>query len=67
MNFDHVIQQPRDTEVIMAEIQRRQAELQKWQAEGLELHEKRMAHIDMRLASITSKLGLLRGYFEGPN
>jgi len=67
MNFDHVIQQLRDTEVIMAEIQRRQAELQKWQAEGLELHEKRMAHIDMRLASITAKLGLLRGYFEGPN
>jgi len=67
MNFEHVIRQLRDAEGIMAEIQQRQAALQKLQAEGIELHEKRMAHVDMRLASITYKLRLLRGYFKGPN
>lgn len=60
----------------MAEIQRRQAEVQKLQAqdlvfmrEGFQLHERRMAHIDMRLAEITDKLdgliGFMGGYFKG--
>ena len=60
----------------MAEIQRRQAEVQKLQAqdlasmrEGLQIHEQRMAHVDMRLAEITDKLdgliGFMGGYFKG--
>ena len=53
----------------MADIQRRQAAVQKLQAEGMELHEKRMAHVDMRVAEITDKLdsliGFMGGYFKG--
>lgn len=70
MNFEHEIRQLQDTAVVMADIQRRQAAVQKMQAEGMELHEKRMAHIDMRLAEITDKLdgliGFMGGHFRGP-
>jgi hypothetical protein len=71
MNFEQEIRQLQDTVVVMAEIQRRQAAVQKLQAEGMELHEKRMAHVDMRLAEITDKLdgliGFMGGYFKGQN
>jgi hypothetical protein len=70
VNFEHEIRQLQDTAVVMADIQRRQAAVQKMQAEGMELHEKRMAHIDMRLAEITDKLdgliGFMGGHFKGP-
>ena len=69
MNFEQESRQLQDTVVVMAEIQRRQAAVQKLQAEGMELHEKRMAHVDMRLAEITDKLdgliGFMGGYFKG--
>jgi hypothetical protein len=76
MNFDQIIRQLGDTAVVMAEVQRRQAELQKLQVEdvvlareGMRVHEQRMAHVDMRLAEITDKLdgliGFMGGYFKG--
>ena len=39
----------------MAEIQSRQAEVQKFRAESMALHEKHMAHVDERLSEITGK------------
>ena len=33
--------------------------------ESMRLHEQRMAHIDVRLTTISYKLGLLGGYFKG--
>jgi hypothetical protein len=69
LNFGQETRQLQDTVVVMADIQRRQATVQKLQAEGMELHEKRMAHVDMRLAEITDKLdgliGFKGGYFKG--
>ena len=65
MNFEQVIRQLQDTELLMAEIEQRQAEARKFQAESIGVHEQRMAHIDMRLSSITCKLGLMGGYFKG--
>jgi len=72
MNFERVIRQLHKTEVLMAEIQLRQLDFQKvgtvaYMRESMQVHEQRMAHIDMRLASITHKLGLLGGYFKGQN
>jgi hypothetical protein len=77
MNFEQEISQLKDTLVVMAEIQRRQAEVQKLQAQELDqqreswaLHEQRMNHIDVRLAEITDKLdgllGFMDGYFRRP-
>jgi hypothetical protein len=65
MNFEQEINQLKDTLIVMAEIQRRQAEVQKMQAEGFALHEQRMNHIDMRLAEITDKLDGLIGFMDG--
>jgi hypothetical protein len=45
----------------MTEIQRRQAEAQKMQAEGWSLHEQRINHVDVRLVEITDKLDGLTG------
>jgi len=71
VNFRQETRQLQDTVVVMADIQRRQAAVQKLQAEGMELHEKRMAHVDMRLAESTDKLdgliGFMGGYFKGQN
>ncbi len=63
----------------MAEIQRRQAEVRKAQAEevagqaevlkrlheGMELHEKRMSHVDLALSEIGDKLNGLIGFMGG--
>jgi len=65
MNFEQVIRQLQDTALLMAEIEHRQAEARKFQAESLRVHEQRMAHIDMRLSSIAYKLGFMGGYFKG--
>jgi len=76
VNFEREIRQLQDTAIVMAEIQRRQAEVQKLQAENvvhmqasMRLHEQRMDHVDMRLAEITDKLegliGFMGGYFKG--
>ena len=59
----------------MAEIQRRQAEVQKLQAEemsslremfreGMSNHEKRMAHIEQNLDEASDKLNGLIGYLD---
>jgi len=54
MDFAQEINQLKDTLIIVAEIQRRQAEIQKMQAErivateeGMKLHEQRMNHIEL--------------------
>lgn len=54
-----------NTLIVVTYIQRCQAEVQKAQAEELELHRKRMAHIDQNLAEITDKLNGLNGYVSG--
>ena len=61
MNFEQEIGRLQDTLVVMAEIQRRQAEVRKMQAEGWALHEQRMTHVDVRLAEITDRLDGLIG------
>jgi hypothetical protein len=72
MNFEQEIGQLKDTLVVMAGIQRRQAEVQKLQAfeldaqrESYALHERRMNHVDTRLAEITDKLDGLIGFMDG--
>jgi hypothetical protein len=65
MNFEQEIVRLQDTLVVMAEIQRRQAEVQKVQAEDWTLHEQRMAHVDVRLAGITDKIDVLLGFMNG--
>ncbi len=65
MNFEQEIKQLQDTLIVVSEIQRRQADVQKMQAEGMALHEQRMNHVDMRLAEITDKLDGLIGFIDG--
>ncbi len=72
MNFEQAILQIQDTLIVMAELQRRQAEVQKTQAQfidqlrdGLVGHEKRMEHIDLRLSEISDKLDGLIGFMDG--
>lgn len=77
MNFEQAIAQSQDTLIVMAEIQGRQVEVQKTQAqmldelrEGLALHERRMNHIDLTLSEIGDKLngliGFMGGFFDRP-
>jgi hypothetical protein len=77
VNFEQAILQLQDTAVVMAEIQSRQAEVQRLQAENvvsmqesLRVHQQRMDHVDMRLAEIADKLdgliGFQRGQFPDP-
>jgi|HubBroStandDraft_2_1064218.scaffolds.fasta_scaffold2460092_1 hypothetical protein len=56
MNFEQEIRQIRDILVIMVEVQRRQAEVQKMQVEGFALHEERMKHIDATLSEVSDRL-----------
>jgi hypothetical protein len=63
-NFEQEIKQLQDTAIVMAEIQRRQADVQKLQAENviymqesMRVHVQRMDYIDIRLAEVTDKLG----------
>jgi hypothetical protein len=72
MDFEQEISRLQDTLVVMAEIQRRQADVQRVPAEriiateeGMKLHEQRMNHVDMRLAEITDKLDGLIGFMNG--
>jgi hypothetical protein len=72
MNFELILQQLQDTAGVMADIQQMQAKhLAQYerplreQEESMRLHEERMAHIDMRLSSITHKVGFMGG-FKGP-
>jgi hypothetical protein len=65
MNWEPVLRQLQETELLMAEIQRRQAQNVESMDESMRVHEERMAHVDMRLASITYKLGRMGGDFKG--
>lgn len=79
MNFEQAIRQTQVTLIVMAEIQRRQAEIQQTRAEeialqaefvlrlqeGMDLHEKRMRHIDLTLAEVGDKLNGLIGFGGG--
>jgi hypothetical protein len=60
MNFEREFNQLKDTLAVVTEVQRRQAEIQKMQAEGMALHEKRMNHIELVLSEATDKLNRLR-------
>jgi hypothetical protein len=64
MNFEQEIRQIRDILVIMVEVQRRQAEVQKMQVEGFALHQERMKHIDATLAEVGDKLNGLAGFMD---
>jgi len=70
MNFEQEISQCKDTSLVVAEIQRRQAEKQMMQAEGLALHEQRMNYSDVGLSEITDKreglTGLMDAHFRRP-
>jgi len=65
MNWEPVLRQLQETELLIAEIQRRQAQNVESMDESMRVHEERMAHVDMRLASITYKLGRMGGDFKG--
>jgi hypothetical protein len=72
MDFEQEISRVQDTLVVMAEIQRLQADLQRIQAEriiateeGMKLHEQRMNHIELNLSEITDKLNGLIGFMDG--
>jgi hypothetical protein len=65
MDFEQEISRLQDTLVVMAEIQRRQAEVQQMQAEGFALHEQRMRHIELNLSEISDKLNGLIGFMNG--
>jgi hypothetical protein len=56
MNFEQEIRQIRDILVIMIDVQRRQAEVQKMQVEGLADQQERMKHLEMTLAEVGDKL-----------
>ena len=51
MDFEQEFNRLKDTLVVMAEIQRRRAEVQEMQAEGFALHEQRMNHIELNLSA----------------
>ena len=69
MNYDEAIRSLQDTAVVMAEIQRRQSDVQKPKRDcsrassnsGNKL-KKNLAHATVRLAEITDKLALLQGH-----
>jgi hypothetical protein len=79
MDFQGAIKELQDTLVVVSEIQRRQAEVQKLQAYELDAmrewrqtmrdemsaHSKRMAHIDQTLHEAGDKLNGLIGYLDG--
>jgi hypothetical protein len=69
MNYDEAIRSLQDTAVVMAEIQRRQSDVQKTQAglvesllEFRQQTEKSLAHVTVRLAEIADKLAVLQGH-----
>jgi hypothetical protein len=71
MNYDDAVRSLQDTAVVMAEIQRRQSDVQKTQAglvesllEFRQQTEKNLAHVTVRLAEITDKLDGLIGFVD---
>jgi hypothetical protein len=71
MNCEEAIRSLKDTAVVMAEVQRRQSDVQKTQAglvesllEFRQQTEKNLAHVAVRLAEITDKLDGLVGFVD---
>jgi cell division protein ZapA (FtsZ GTPase activity inhibitor) len=69
MDFQNVIKELQDTLVVVSEIQRRQAEVQKLQAlesdamrERIQRHEEWLAHMQQTLEEAGDKLNGLIGY-----
>lgn len=54
----------RDALIVTAEIQRRQAEVQRGQAEWLAAHQQRLRRIELNLAEATGKLNGLIGFLD---
>ena len=65
MDFEAEIARLKDTLVVTAEIQRRQGEVQRIQAEGLVVHDKEMAEIRHTLVEIGDKLNGLIDVVDG--
>jgi hypothetical protein len=76
MDFQNAIKELQNTLVVVSEIQRRQAEVQKLQAhemdalremfrEGMKGHEERMAHFEQSMSEAGDKLNGLIGYLDG--
>jgi len=76
MDFQNVIKELQNTLVVVSEIQRRQAEVQKLQAydmdalremfrDGMKAHEERMAHFEQSMNEAGDKLNGLIGYLDG--
>jgi hypothetical protein len=76
MDFQKVIKELQDTLVVVSEIQRRQAEVQKLQAyemdalremfrEGMKRHEEWRAHFEQSMNEAGNKLNGLVGYLDG--
>jgi hypothetical protein len=63
-DFEAETRKIQNTLVVVGEIEARMASVQKQQAEGLAAHERRMNHIDERLAEITDKLDGLIGFMD---
>lgn len=57
--LDRVMKQLEDTQIVMAAIQERQAEVQRLQAEESVAHAERIKHIETNLAEATDKLNAL--------
>lgn len=71
MTWEDAVSDLRDTLTVMVEIQRRQAEVQKLQAQeldamrqGMMLHEKQIAHIRQNLDEATDKLNGIIGWLD---
>ena len=71
MDFEQEISQLKDTLVVMAEIQRRQAAIQKMQAEettaladSMRVHRQRMEHMEETLSEVGDKLNGLIGFMD---
>ncbi len=65
MDFEAEINQLKDTLVVMSEIQRRQAQVQRTQAEMSAAHDKQIAQIRATLVEITDKLNGLIDVVDG--
>ena len=65
MDFEAEINSLKDTLVVMAEIQRRQADVQLTQAERVAEHDREIAHIRHNLSEATDKLNALIDIVDG--
>jgi len=65
MNFETEIARLKDTLIVTADIQRRQGELQRIQAEGLVTHDKEIAEIRHTLARTGDKLAEMGDKLNG--